>query len=214
MPRWDAFSNKAIGSGRETQARVFPFRVRPGFPQEVRDTRQKCKRAKNLPKKCIRPSVFRHDRGNFSRATRRMASGQVPSVLRYLRQLVGQRSDPDTDRHLLERFATRRDETAFATLLERHGPMVRGVCLRVLHDDHEADDAFQATFLVLARKAASVSWQESVGGWLHEVAYRVARKARTAAAQAAAVTQRLGQREVAAMPSADPLSQVVQRELP
>jgi RNA polymerase sigma-70 factor (ECF subfamily) len=143
-----------------------------------------------------------------------MTSGQVPSVLRYLRQLVGQRSgDPVSDRHLLERFATRRDETAFATLLERHGPMVYGVCLRLLQDAHDAEDAFQATFLVLARKAASVPWQESVGGWLHEVAYRVACKARTAAGQAAEFTQRLGQREVVAMPSADPLTQVVEREL-
>src|SRR5438105_15472838 len=102
----------------------------------------------------------------------------APSVLHYLRHLTAQRDGPcPTDRQLLARFATQRDEAAFAELLDRHGAMVRGVCLRVLADTHDADDAFQATFLVLARKAAKVAWQESVAGWLHEVAYRVAGKA-------------------------------------
>src|SRR5205809_6293750 len=140
-----------------------------------------------------------------------MVNGQLQSAVRFLRRLVGQPVEqgsdgPATDRQLLERFASRRDEAAFALLLERHGPMVRGVCLRLLHDAHEADDAFQATFLVLARRAASVSWYESIGGWLHAVACRVARKARTAARRAADLPQRLAQREAAAMPNADPLT--------
>jgi RNA polymerase sigma factor (sigma-70 family) len=83
-----------------------------------------------------------------------------------------------SDRQLLQRFTLNRDESAFAALLERHGGMVLGVCRRVLGCPQTADDAFQATFLVLLRKAGSLAWRESVGSWLHEVAYRVALKAR------------------------------------
>jgi RNA polymerase sigma factor (sigma-70 family) len=83
-----------------------------------------------------------------------------------------------SDRQLLQRFTLHRDESAFAALLERHGSMVLGVCRRVLGCPQTADDAFQATFLVLLRKAGSLAWQESVGSWLHKVAYRVALKAR------------------------------------
>ena len=82
------------------------------------------------------------------------------------------------DADLLERFVRGKDETAFAALLERHGPMVLGVCRRVLGNAHEAEDAFQATFLVLARKAPSLVRQELVGNWLWGVAYRTARRAR------------------------------------
>ena len=93
-----------------------------------------------------------------------------------------------TDRQLLERFATRRDaaaELAFATLVERHGPMVLRACQGILRDDHEALDAFQATFLVLARKGRSRSlWvRDSLAPWLHRVACRAAGRARHAAAR-------------------------------
>jgi len=83
-----------------------------------------------------------------------------------------------TDRQLLERYVSGGDEEAFTALVRRHGPMVIGVCRRFLREIHDAEDAFQATFLVLARKAASIRKRESVGSWLHGVALRVARKAR------------------------------------
>src|SRR5260370_40513582 len=77
-----------------------------------------------------------------------------------------------TDKELLERFATRRDqagELAFSTLVARHGPMVLKVCRRMLRDPADADDAFQATFLVLVRRAASIRFGNSLGPWLHGV---------------------------------------------
>src|SRR4051812_39465728 len=81
------------------------------------------------------------------------------------------------DGELLERFAARRDEAAFEALVRRHGPMVWGVCRRVLRDRHDAEDAFQATFLVLARKAASVAQPELVTNWLYVVASKTAARA-------------------------------------
>src|SRR6516225_7936637 len=81
-----------------------------------------------------------------------------------------------SDGQLLEQFASRREETAFEALLARHGPMVWGVCLRALGHRQEAEDAFQATFLVLARRASAIRRREAVGGWLHAVARRLAIK--------------------------------------
>jgi RNA polymerase sigma factor (sigma-70 family) len=84
-----------------------------------------------------------------------------------------------SDAQLLSCFAERRDAAAFEALVRRHGPMVLGTCRRVLGDTHDAEDAFQAVFLVLVRKAASVTSRETVGGWLYGVAYRTALAART-----------------------------------
>jgi RNA polymerase sigma factor (sigma-70 family) len=128
-----------------------------------------------------------------------MASGQFGSVLQFLRRAVRPgANDETTDRQLLARFAARRDEEAFATLVRRHGPMVLAVCRRVLEQAPDADDAFQATFLVLAEKAGAPGWQESVGSWLYEVAYRVALKLRGDAAR-----RRLHERQVPPMATVD-----------
>jgi RNA polymerase sigma factor (sigma-70 family) len=86
--------------------------------------------------------------------------------------------DEPTDGALLERVATRREEAAFAALVRRYGPLVLAVCRRVLRQEQDAEDAFQATFLVLVRKAGSIGKRESVGSWLYSVACRTARKAR------------------------------------
>src|SRR5262245_41144697 len=88
-----------------------------------------------------------------------------------------------SDAQLLEGYVSRRDGAAVAALVRRHGPMVWGVCRRVLRDHHDAEDAFQATFLVLIRKAASVWPRELVANWLYGVACRTAAKARAVAAR-------------------------------
>jgi RNA polymerase sigma factor (sigma-70 family) len=109
-----------------------------------------------------------------------MAEQQLGDVLQHLHKLVGFPDESQADAELLRRFVARREEAAFAALVDRHGPMVLGVCRRVLGDDHEADDAFQATFFVLVRRAAAIRKQTSLASWLHGVALRVAVRARAA----------------------------------
>src|SRR6516225_4722824 len=87
------------------------------------------------------------------------------------------------DALLLDRFVDQWDQAAFGDLVRRHGPMVLGVCRRIMRDPHAAEDAFQATFLLLARKAGSVRKRGSVGSWLHGVAHRVALEARGVASR-------------------------------
>ncbi len=100
-------------------------------------------------------------------------------LVRYIRTLAAAQADnPCTDQQLLEQFATQREQASFAALVRRYGPMVLGVCRRVLGHDQDAEDAFQATFLVLANKAGSIRKQESISSWLHGVAYHVAEKLR------------------------------------
>ena len=104
-----------------------------------------------------------------------MASGTLGSSLKHLRDLfVGGTAVGLSDGELLRRYAASRDESAFAALVARHGPMVAATCRAVLRDHHDAEDAFQATFLVLARKAGSIRAGDALGGWLHRVAYRAA----------------------------------------
>jgi RNA polymerase sigma factor (sigma-70 family) len=105
-----------------------------------------------------------------------MPSAPFSHVLRFLRHAAGPESD--TDDALLARFLERGDEPAFEALVRRHGPMVLSVCQRVLRDPHLAEDCFQATFLVLARKAGTIADARCLASWLHGVAVRVARKAR------------------------------------
>jgi RNA polymerase sigma factor (sigma-70 family) len=105
-------------------------------------------------------------------------SDSINTVLRYLRRVSALQGGDSTDEELLGRFVAQRDETAFETLVQRHGPLVLGVCRRILGDAHDAEDAFQATFLVLVRKAASVRNRHLLGPWLHGVAYRTAINAR------------------------------------
>jgi RNA polymerase sigma factor (sigma-70 family) len=113
-----------------------------------------------------------------------MAPRPLHFVLAYLYR-VSRRTIPagSTDAQLLEQFAREGDEDAFAALLRRYGPLVMGVCRRLLRHEQDAEDVFQATFLVLARKASRVAWRASVGNWLHEVAYRLALRTRCEAAR-------------------------------
>jgi RNA polymerase sigma factor (sigma-70 family) len=100
---------------------------------------------------------------------------RTSTVLRQVRRLAAARHAESTpDRGLLERFVADRDEAAFEALVRRHGPMVLGVCRRVLRHPEDTEDAFQAALLVLARRAAAVRKSDSLGSWLHGVAYRVA----------------------------------------
>ncbi len=109
-----------------------------------------------------------------------MPGRPLTAVLQHVRNLAG--AGDATDADLLGRIAARREEAAFAAVLERHGPLVFGVCRRVLADVQDAEDAFQATFLVLARKAGSIRRGASLASWLHGVALRVSLEAKTRAA--------------------------------
>jgi RNA polymerase sigma factor (sigma-70 family) len=113
-----------------------------------------------------------------------MARSPVSKVIQHLRE-VGLRRDGAglTDGELLGAFVARRDDACFDALVRRHGPMVLGVCRRLLRNPHDAEDAFQATWLVLARKAGSVVPREAVGNWLYGVALRTAQEARRLAAR-------------------------------
>src|SRR5690242_7142632 len=99
-----------------------------------------------------------------------MENGPTKAALRHLQHAL-QGGAGWTDGELLERFLGGRDDQAFAALLRRYGGMVLGVCRRVLRHEQDAEDAFQATFLVLARKGASLTRRELVGPWLYGVAY-------------------------------------------
>ncbi len=125
-----------------------------------------------------------------------MTTSQTSEVLQHLRRAVLLRDGAGlTDGQLLADYLGRRDEAALAALVRRHGPMVWGVCRRVLRNHHDAEDAFQATFLVLVRKAASVVPKEMVANWLYGVAHQTALKARATTAR-----RRTRERQVTQMP--------------
>jgi RNA polymerase sigma factor (sigma-70 family) len=133
----------------------------------------------------------------------------LETVIRHLRRTVDLE-----DAHLLTSFIDQKDEAAFASLVKRHGPMVWGVCRRLLNH-HIAEDAFQLTFLVLARKARSVRPREMAANWLHGVAYRTALQARTTY-----LKQQVREKQVAKMPEPEAAPQeysdlhaVIDREL-
>src|SRR5437667_6162706 len=108
-----------------------------------------------------------------------MPTAQLTNVLQHLRTMVHARTYEETsDRELLERFLAEREEAAFVALLKRHGPMVLQVCRRIHRNEHDAEDVFQATFLLLARKADSIRKLDSVASWLHGVAHRLALEAK------------------------------------
>src|SRR3954449_1743171 len=119
-----------------------------------------------------------------------MIGGEPSAVYRDIQTLFGAGAVAGlSDGELLEQFAARRGdaaEAAFAALVRRHGPMVWGVCRRTLDDPHAAADAFQATFLVLVRKAAAVRVGDSLGRWLYGVSRKVAARASITAARRAA----------------------------
>ncbi|HEY7154760.1 MAG TPA: sigma-70 family RNA polymerase sigma factor [Gemmataceae bacterium] len=142
-----------------------------------------------------------------------MAGTSLHAVIEHIRRLhsvadAAQRSD----RELLRSFVTNNDQDAFAVVVTRHAPLVWGVCRRILGHRQDAEDAFQATFLILARRAGSTRWQASVGGWLYTVAHRLAVRARKQAER-----RRACEREVSRTPRTESslceLATVVDEEL-
>jgi C-terminal peptidase prc len=138
-----------------------------------------------------------------------MADSSSAVLLRHIRKLADRTSARElSDRDLLERFTSGRDEHAFEALLERHGPMILGVCRRLLHREQDAEDAFQATFFVLVHRAASIRKQDSMGAWLYAVAYRIATKLRKQALRRQTLCSTVRQ-----VCSTDPLDELTGREL-
>ncbi len=137
-----------------------------------------------------------------------MARAPVGAIVQYLLKLTAHPGGDETDAGLVRRFVSAHDEAAFAAILQRHGPMVLGVCRRGLHDAHEAEDAFQATFLVFTRKAASLRRPERLANWLYGVARRVAAKAR-----AGAVRRRAREESLSDAPATAPAVSAEGREL-
>jgi RNA polymerase sigma factor (sigma-70 family) len=138
-----------------------------------------------------------------------MHSGPTDIILHHVRRLAFVRTGAGlADGELLRSFVTERDEIAFEELVRRHGPMVLGVCRRVLRNAHDAEDAFQATFLVLVRKAASLPSRPTLGDWLYGVAYHTALKAKATAAR-----RRAKEAKVREMPQPKDGDELVWREL-
>jgi RNA polymerase sigma factor (sigma-70 family) len=137
-----------------------------------------------------------------------MATSRIRTILPHLRKLVSRFDEQTSDRELLRRFGRERDEAAFAEIVRRHGPMVLRVCQRIVHSGHDAEDLCQAAFLLLAQKATSVRWRDSVAGWLFQTAYRLSLKAQTAASR-----RRQHETQAKPPPPADPVADLSVREL-
>jgi RNA polymerase sigma factor (sigma-70 family) len=142
-----------------------------------------------------------------------MANGQLAPVVDYLRRTALALEDGLTDHQLLDRFRRAREEGAFEAIVRRHGAMVLGVCRRVLRHAHDAEDAFQATFLVLARKAQSVRRPERLASWLYAVAYRTAVEAKMLAARRRAKERHMARPEALEPATACDWRDVLDREL-
>jgi RNA polymerase sigma factor (sigma-70 family) len=122
-----------------------------------------------------------------------MPAPSVNAALRYIRTLfAGRKAEGQSDQYLLDQFVAQHDESAFTALLQRHGPMAMGVCMRILGDEHLAEDAMQATFLVLALKAGAIRKRGSVASWLYGVAIRLSRKVKAQAIRAGQAVERAG----------------------
>jgi RNA polymerase sigma factor (sigma-70 family) len=141
-----------------------------------------------------------------------MSQQPMHGVVAYLRRVLSPPGDGVPDAELLERFVRARDEAAFELLVWRHGKAVLATCRRVLRDAHEAEDAFQATFLLLARRAGSIGRRAAVGGWLRKVAYRVALEARSRRVRRQAHEQARAGRS-AGVSADDPVDEAIGREL-
>jgi RNA polymerase sigma factor (sigma-70 family) len=143
-----------------------------------------------------------------------MAQRPNSPLLRYLHKLFENKEIAAlTDRQLLQRFAAGRSEAAFTVLVRRHGGMVLGVCSRVLGNPSDAEDAFQATFLVLARKSSSFGWHDSIGNWLYGVALRVAGKMKSQRRRHQETCVHLRSTSSVSRAPRDPCAEAVHREL-
>src|SRR3954470_1000564 len=144
-----------------------------------------------------------------------MASGPRESVFREIDRVFNRGTVAALgEDELLGRFISRRDEGAFEVLVTRHGPMVLGVCRRLLRDPNDVADAFQATFLVLLRKAGTLQDPRRLGPWLHGVAFRVASRARANSARRRERERRGGRAEaVSVVPDRDDLRRVIDEEV-
>ena len=138
-----------------------------------------------------------------------MSSRAAGTVMEYIRGLIGAGTASDlSDQELLARFVTQRDQCAFEALVRRYGPLVLGVCRRRLWDPQDVEDAFQATFLVLVRKAGTMRRRELLRNWLYGVANRIALRARAYAAR-----RRDRQRDFQEVAAPSPPCEATEREV-
>ncbi len=126
----------------------------------------------------LRPRLLSNRVEALDRENGTMNAADSQRLLQHIRRLAGDPPGTPSDGELLQRYVDGRDEAAFAALMRRHGAMVFAVCQSVLRQHHDAEDASQATFLILTQKAGSIRRQDGLGGWLQRVAYRVALQAR------------------------------------